>query len=1126
MVRLKHHQETPVDVGDWLRELDLEQYEAAFRENGVNEEDLRHLTAEDLQDLGVVAVGHRRRLLVAIVALRSKAMPDEPPAQVSSSPTLTEPAGSTAERRPLSVMFCDLIGSTALSARLDPEDLREVIRSYQARVASTIQQFNGFIARYVGDGVLIYFGWPEAHETDAERAVRAGLAVAAAVSATQMAGEVLQVRIGIATGLVVIGEPIGAGDSRQQTAVGETPNVAARLQGLAGPGQVVIDAATRRQIGGLFACQDLGTIALKGLPEPVPAWRVLSAGRAEGRFEALHGTITPLVGRDEEIELLLHRWAQAKAGNGKVVLISAEPGVGKSRLAEALAERVASEPHVQLRHFCSPHHQHSALYPVIAQMERAAGFAHGDEPATRLTKLQALLAVTEPSLEDVALIAELHGLPSADLAPPLDLTPQRKKEKTFEALMRQLEGFARQQPVLMLFDDLQWIDPSSRKLLDRVIERVADWSVLLLALFRPELQPPWSGQSHVTLLTLDRLDQRDTAVMVANVAGNAALPVEIVEEIVERTDGVPLFVEELTKAVLEAGPQGTAALSAVPHPALSVPPTLHASLMARLDRLGPVVRDVAQAGAAIGREFGYALLASTTDLPEPQLREALDRLTNAGLVFVRGTPPEASYLFKHALVQDAAYGTLLRSRRQRLHRRIAATLEEQFPEIVLAQPALLARHCQEAGLVEQAGVYWLKAGQQALARSALAEAVVQSRKGLAELARLPDGPTRQQQELDLSALLAAALPVMRGYVTAEVDAILARAHALAEQLDRPEYLVPIIQGRCRFHIVRAEHRLALQLAEQIEQIGITRNDAATQLLGRFQQGGVNLFLGEIVAAHALLDRCHDLSNPAYRTMITGQSYDPYCLLLAWLAMSLECLGYIDQGRLQMNAAVLEARRVQHTHTLANTLNLATRFDWLTGSPMEHLDELLALSSKHGFRYYRGWALVFRGQSLTTPQQADEGLTLLRQGLAELRMADGGGSANMPIVFTCLAEAYAMLRQPAEVQNCLAEAARFFETTDERLLEAEVRYRMPGNLLASAGDLSAAEQHFHQAIAVAERQSARLFQLRASVSLARLWRDQGKRVEARDLLTPIYGWFTEGFDTPVLKEAKALLDELA
>ena len=425
------------DVRTWLAGIGLGQYADAFEANDVEMDLLNGVDDQMLKDIGVTSAGHRLRLRNAIAKLAPTPDVKE---KTNSAVAAPEVAAASAERRPLSVMFCDLIGSTALSSRLDPEDLREVIRTYQACVATTIQQFDGFIARYVGDGVLIYFGWPEARETDAERAVRAGLAVAAAVSATPVGGEPLQVRIGIATGLVVIGEPIGSGDSRQQTAVGETPNLAARLQGLAGPDQVVIDAATRRQIGGLFECQDLGTVELKGLPAAVPAWQVLSENRTLGQFEALRSGATPLVGRDEEMELLLRRWAQAKAGNGRVVLISAEPGVGKSRLAEALAERIAAEPHIRLRYFCSPHHQDSALYPVIAQMERAAGFAHADEPAARLAKLQALLAATAPPMEDVALIAELHSLPSADLAPPLDLTPQRKKEKTFEALLRQVEG--------------------------------------------------------------------------------------------------------------------------------------------------------------------------------------------------------------------------------------------------------------------------------------------------------------------------------------------------------------------------------------------------------------------------------------------------------------------------------------------------------------------------------------------------------------------------------------------------------------------------------------------------------------------------------------------------------------
>jgi len=1116
-----------MDVANWLRALGLERYEAAFRENDVDAEVLLNLTADDLKDLGVTSVGHRRHLLEAIAALQLDGAPADDPVRLSGHPP-TGPVWNrtsfetTAERRPLSVMFCDLVGSTALSSRLDPEDLRVVISAYQACVATTIHQFDCFIARYVGDGLLIYFGWPEARETDAERAVRASLAVAAAVGGEPMGGEPLQVHIGIATGLVVVGDSIGAGDSRQQTAVGETPNRAARLQALAGPGQVVIDAATRRQIGGLFECQNLGTVELKGLPAAVPAWLVLGEGMLEGRFEALHGSNTPLVGRDEEMELLLRRWAQAKAGSGRVVLISAEAGVGKSRLAETLAERIAAEPHIRLRYFCSPHHQDSALYPVIAQMERAAGFLHADEPAARLGKLRALLATTAVPMEDVALLAELHVLPSVDLALPLDVTPQRKKEKTFEALLRQVEGHSRRQPVLMLFDDIHWIDPSSCELLDRTMERVADWPVLLLAMFRPEFQPPWTGQSHVTTLTLARLDRRDTTAMVANVAGTAVLPPANVAEIAERTDGVPLFVEELTKAVLEAGVQGAAALSVMPHSALAIPATLHGSLMARLDRLGPAAKEVAQTGAAIGREFGFGLLASVSDLPEPQLCEALDRLTNAGLLFVRGTPPDSSYIFKHALVQDAAYAILLRGRCQRLHARIAATLEDRFPEFVLAQPALLAQHCTAAGFAEKAVAYWLKAGRQALARSATAEAVAQLRKGLEVLAGLPDGPRRQQQELRLQAALGSALTATAGRAAPEVDETHARVRALAEQLDRPEYLAPLIASQWTLYFMRAELRLALALGQQLEQIGEARNDAEVHLMGRFAHGMIRFWLGEFVAARAVLERSMGYADSARRS--PRGSVDPYSATLANLATTLACLGYIDQARSRIDEALSEARRLRHALTLVHVLDFADLLNWITAAPMAHVEEFHTLTTEHGFRYYSGWALAHRGRSLIALGRAQEGLGLLTQGLAELRAA--GSVIGTAGVFTWLAEAYAMLGQPAEERNSLAEAARIVETTDERVFEAELLHRVPGDLMNAAGDGSAAERHYRRAIAVAERQSARLFQLRASNSLARLWRDQGKRAEARDLLAPIYNWFTEGFNAPDLKDAQALLDELA
>ena len=1105
-----------MDVAEWLRKLGLEQYEPAFRENKIGADLLPSLTAEDLKDLGVILVGDRRRLLAAIAALHSM------PAVEAAAQNARSAAKPEAERRQVTVMFCDLVGSTALASRLDPEDLREVIGSFQRRVAQTVARFDGFVAKYMGDGVLAYFGYPHAHEDDAEQAVRAGLALIDAVGELQ-APQRLQVRIGIATGLVVVGDLIGAGSAQEQAVVGETPNLAARLQALADPGAIVIAESTCRQIGARFEIHDLGPQSLKGFAEPQRAWRVLSENRALGRFEALRSGTTPLVGRGEEMDLLLRRWGQAKAGSGRVVLMSAEPGVGKSRLTEALAEQIAAEPHVRLRYFCSPHHQNSALYPVIAQMERAAGFVREDSPDAKLAKLQALLAPTMPPIQDVVLLAEMLSLPAADIAPPLDVSPQRKKEKTFEVLLRQIERLSSQQPVLMVFEDIHWIDPSSRELLDRIIEQIANWPVLLVATFRPEFQPPWTGQPHVTTLALTRLDRHDTAAMVKTIAGTAALPTEIVQEIAERTDGVPLFVEELTKAVLESGTQATT-LSAAPHPALSVPATLHASLMARLDRLGAAAKDLAQTGAMIGREFGHELLASIADVPEPQLREALDRLTNSGLLFVRGTPPQSAYTFKHALVQNAAYGTLLRGRRHELHRRIAEALEARFPETAETQPELLAHHFTEAGLAEQAVVYWLKAGQQALARSATAEAVAQLRKGLDVLAGLPDGLWRRQQELDLQIALRPALTATKGFAAADVGDALARARALAEQIDRPEHLVTLTIGQWVFHLTRSEHRLALPLAEQIEKIGEARNDVAAQLQGRRAQGLTRCYLGEFVAARALLERCHGLSDPAHRAVRGAGSEDPYALMLAHLAVTLAYLGCIDQARSRLDEALSEARRLKHAHTLAVVLIWATWIDSLTRSPelQRHAEELLALSTEQGFPFFLAGAIAFRGRSLTALAQAQEALELLTQGLMATRST--GAVSNTPIMLIWLAEAYARLGQSGEGLNCLAEAAQIIETTDERVHEAEL-HRVRGDFLNATGDRATAERNYRQALAVAQRQSAKLFELRSATSLARLWRDQGKVADAQALLAPIYNWFTEGFDAPDLMEAKALLDDL-
>ena len=627
----------------------------------------------------------------------------------------------------------------------------------------------------------------------------------------------------------------------------------------------------------------------------------------------------------------------------------------------------------------------------------------------------------------------------------------------------------------------------------------------------------------MTLICLNRLPRRLRVEMIEQVAGGKFLPQEIADQISDRTDGVPLFIEELTKAVVESGllvEAGDRYVAKRQFAPLAIPTTLQESLLARLDRLAPT-RDVAQIAATLGRQFSHELISAVAVMPRQQLNDALTQLVNAGLIFRRGMAPDAEYTFKHVLVQDTAYGTLLRSRRQQIHARIATTLEDQFPDIVVAQPALLARHCAEAGLAEKAVVYWLKAGQQALASSAMAEAVTQLRNGLDALDPLPDGPGRRQQELDLQLALGSALTATKGYSSPEVGETYARAHSLAEQIDRPEYLWGVFYGQWVFHRVRGEHRLALALAEQMEKIGKARNDGAAQLAGRRANGTTRLFLGDLVAARALLEGCYGLTT--HRGGVVP-SADHYAMMLAYLGWTLALLGYIDQAQSRLKDALSEARQLKHAHTLADVLLSTCAVEIITGSPQmqQHAEELLALATERGLPLNLGWARASYGASLTALRRGQEGLSLISRGMAEIRAT--GAIAGTPGLLMMLAGTYGSLGQPVDGLNCLAEAAQIMRTTDEMFREAEL-HRLRGDLLNATGDPSKAERSYHRALAVARRQSARLFELRASISLARHLCKQDKRGEARNVLSRIYGWFSEGFDAPDLKEANALLDSL-
>ena len=1099
-------------------------------ENDISFSVLPDLTDQDLKEIGV-SLGHRRQLLRAIAELKGGETVAPKPANESISPVA--PA-EIAERRQVTVMFSDLVGSTVLSGRMDPEDLREVISAYQKCVAETVQRFGGFVAKYMGDGVLIYFGYPQAHEDDAERAVRAGLELVDAVSALKTHAP-LQARVGVATGLLVVGDLIGSGEAQERGIVGETPNLAAGLQGVAEPNAVVIAESTRKLVGNLFELQDLGAQDLKGIAGSVCAWAAQRPSSFESRFEALHGSgVTELVGREEELEILLRRWSKAKSGQGQVVLLSGEPGIGKSRLTAALLERIATEPHTRLRHFCSPQHTDSALYPIISQMERAAGFAHDDTVKAKLDKLDALLAQSSTSHQDAGLFAEMLSLPNDGRYLSLELIPQQRRQKTLEALTAQVEALSHSNPVLMIFEDVHWIDPTSLEALGRTVDRLRTLGVLLLLTYRPEFEPPGVGRPYVTTLNLNRLGEREIAAIIDRVKGNKALPESIIQDIIERTDGIPLFVEEMTKAVLEAEGAAESAVATIPSPSIGVPSSLQVSLMARLDRLGPA-KEVAQIGAGIGREFSHALLAAVVRKAEAELQSALDRLVAAGLLFRQGVPPQATYLFKHALVQDAAYGTLLREPRRSLHARIADSLESEFAEIAERQPELLARHCTEAGLIEKAAGLWGKAGWRSLERSAWVEAVEQLTRAVAQIATLPTTPTLRREQIKLQVDLITPLIHVKGYAAPETKAATERARLLIEQAEAlgeppedPLLLFSVLYSFWVANLFAFNGDVVRELAEQFLALAKKQGATVPIMLGHRLMGPSLLFSGDLAESRAHFDRAFALYNPAeHRALATRFGQDAGVTILSFRSWPTWCLGYPEASLADTDHAIKNAREIGQAATLMVALTCAIWPHILCGNyatASSILDELGALVDEKGAALWKAWGVMLRGWLCAVTGRPADAVEMITSGLTAQRST--GATSFVSERLPDLAKAYASLDRFDDAWRSIDEAMTAVEKTKARWWEAEAN-RMAGEiaLLSPEQDVAKAQAYFARALDVARQQQAKSWELRAAMSLARLWRDQGKMQQARELLAPVYGWFTEGFETRDLKEAKALLEEL-
>ena len=1116
-----------MDVVVWLRSLGLEEYEAAFRDNKINERVLPSLTAEDLKELGVTALGHRRILLDAIAALRADAsikaplVASEPARPSVATPTgqrIAEPAG---ERRHVTVMFCDLVGSTSISAGLDAEEWRDLVSAYLDAASAAVTEIGGHVAKKLGDGLMALFGHPVAQENDAERAARAALSIQRSLAdinrknASSGKPE-LNARIGIETGPVVVD---AAGEI-----YGDAPNTAARVQGLAEPGTVIVTAQVQRQIAGLFVAEERGSHQLKGVPEPVPLFRLVRASGGGRRAGQRH--LTPLIGRDEEIATLMRRWDRARQGDGQLVLIVGEPGLGKSRLIEELRTRLRDTPHTWTEWSCSQLLQNTPLHP-IAEWGRQR-FGGADIPAERqLADLESTLALIKiDTAENVPLLAPLLDIPLPRERLP-DLAPEELRRRQLAAMTNWVIAGARSQPVVLALEDVHWADPTTLDFIRGIVERGALAALLLLITARPEFRAPWAIRSHHATISLAPLDRSQVREMVAELSARHALPNKIVEGLTERTGGVPLFVEEVTRLLLERGEQGGIQ---------AIPPTLQQSLTARLDRLGPA-REVAQIGAVIGRGFSYPLIRAVADMEDAALQTALERLAEADILLVQGLLPEGDYRFKHALIQDAAYENLLKSRRQILHRRVGEALRDQFAASAAAEPELLAHHFTQAGLMEAAIEWWGKAGQRSLERSALVEGIEQLTRALDQVALLPKTPASRREQIKLQVALISPLIHVKGFAAPETKAAVEKAKLLIEEAEKlgehvedPLLLFTVLYGLWISHYVAFNGDGVRKLAAQFLALAQKQAEAVPVMIGHRAMGHALLLTGHFVKSRAHYDEALRLYDPAKHGIAAARvgGQDARVSVLVHRARALWLLGYPEAALADAAQGVSHAREIEHAATLMFALNhTSVTYVHCGGnySADALLTELAQLVDKKGAAYWKALGLMTQGALRLLTGNASDAVHLLTTGLKAYQST--GATVFVPWYLTYLATAYRSLSQHGDAQRMISEAIEAVDSTNERWCEAEV-LRVAGEVASLGPEQNSADaqKHFERALAVARQQQAKSFELRASMSLARLWRDEGKVQQARELLAPVYGWFTEGFGTRDLKEAKALLEQLA